>query len=346
MRQLVALSNADDARTLADHLRTLRIDTRLEQLSDGCAVWVLDEDKLNQAKQELAEFTRNPADPRYAARRIAEATRRRLERDEEEYAAGVAPPRPEPRPHWGPPRPGPWTYGLILTSVFVFMAHTGWLISQNGSLGSPGALSIVFWGRAEGQDIVSSPVEQALVIAPFEVDKQADQIEWDYLHDIARGQVWRPVTPIFLHFGLVHLLFNMMMLWQLGGTVEQRRGPWRFLLFVLGCAAASNLAQYYLGGGFYPGGFWPRPSPLFGGMSGVIYGLFGYVWMKSRYDPGLGLWIGPRTVFYMIAWLFLCMTGLLGPVANVAHVVGLIVGVVIGAAPHLWRLARRGTRPT
>ncbi len=47
----------------------------------------------------------------------------------------------------------------------------------------------------------------------------------------------------------------------------------------------------------------------------------------------------------MIVWLFLCMTGVLGNVANSAHVAGLIVGVVIGVAPHLWRQVR-GRRPT
>ena len=47
----------------------------------------------------------------------------------------------------------------------------------------------------------------------------------------------------------------------------------------------------------------------------------------------------------MIVWLFVCWTGVIGSVANFAHVAGLIVGVVIGAAPHLWRQVR-GTRPT
>jgi GlpG protein len=304
---------------------------------------VFDEDKQPQAKKELEDFTRDPADPRFAAaRQAAEATRRRLEKAAEEYAA-VPPARPEPPAR---PGPGPWTYGLMLTCVLVFVAHTGYLISQNRGLGSGASLNLFLWGNTEGQVVFTGPVEQALAIAPFQVDKQGKQIEWNDLDALAHGQVWRLVTPIFLHFGAIHLLFNMTMLWQLGGAFERRRGAWRYLLFALACAVASNVAQYFLGGGFYPGTYWPHPSPLFGGMSAVLYGLFGYVWMKSRYEPEMGLWLGPRTVFYMLGWLVLCMTGLLGPIGNVAHVTGLIAGVVIGAAPHLWRLARRGSRPT
>lgn len=342
MRQLAVLPNADDARTLADHLQTLRIETRLDQQPDGAALWVFDEDKLPRAKQELEEFVRNPADPRFAAaRKAAEEARRRQKAEEEQ--ARPAPVQAQPL---APNRPGPWTYGLLLTSVLVFVGHIGYLISQNTGLGSGVQFNIFLWGQAEGQVVFTGPVEQALVIAPFRVDPRGERIEWDDLDAVAHGQVWRLVTPIFLHFGAIHLLFNMTMLWQLGGAFEQRRGAWRYLVFVLVCAVASNVAQYFLGGGFYAGTYRPQPSPLFGGMSAVLYGLFGYVWMKARYEPRLGFWLGPRTVFYMIAWLFLCMTGLLGPVANVAHVVGLVFGVLIGAAPHAWRLARRGTRPT
>jgi len=77
--------------------------------------------------------------------------------------------------------------------------------------------------------------------------------------------------------------------------------------------------------------------PLFGGMSGVLYGLFGYAWMKSRFEPGLGLWVDQGTVVILIAWFFLCMTGLVGPIANAAHAGGLVSGLVIGVAPTLWR---------
>jgi GlpG protein len=107
------------------------------------------------------------------------------------------------------------------------------------------------------------------------------------------------------------------------------------LVMVLMTAAASNLAQYYLG-------HLGQPSPLFGGMSGVNYALFGYAWMKGKFQPHHGIGLAPQTITVMLVWLVLCMTGVLGPVANVAHVVGLIGGVTFGYVPYAVSRLRRG----
>ena len=58
-------------------------------------------------------------------------------------------------------------------------------------------------------------------------------------------------------------------------------------------ALISNLAQYYLDVGVRGGGLVVQSNPLFGGMSGVLYGLFGYLWMKARYEPALGVELNP-----------------------------------------------------
>jgi GlpG protein len=138
-------------------------------------------------------------------------------------------------------------------------------------------------------------------------------------------QPWRLVTPIFIHFGVLHLLFNMFMVSDLGNQVEARRGSWRMLALVLAIAIPSNVAQYLYS------------NPLFGGLSGVAYGLFGYIWMKSRFDPGSGFYLHQRDVTIMLLWFVLCMVGVIGHVANVVHGVGLAVGMVIGIAPTIWR---------
>ena len=105
MRQLAILPNPDAARTLADYLLTLRIDTHLEPMPEGWAVWVRDEDRLPQAKKELAEFTSNPADKRFAAaRQAAETVRRRQQKQDEEDAARQAPSAPHRRRRLDPGR--------------------------------------------------------------------------------------------------------------------------------------------------------------------------------------------------------------------------------------------------
>jgi GlpG protein len=107
---------------------------------------------------------------------------------------------------------------------------------------------------------------------------------------------------------------------------------------VLLLAVVSNLAQYQFGHGrFVRGQFIPLLSPFFGGLSGVIYGLFGYVWMKARFEPELRLYIDTTNIFIMVGWFVLCWTGWVGPIANVAHTAGLVLGMLVGVLPTLGR---------
>lgn len=158
----------------------------------------------------------------------------------------------------------------------------------------------------------------------------------DPLADIKRGQVWRLATPMFLHFGYMHLIFNMMWLWQFGLVLEMRFRPLRFLALVLAVAVLSNLAQ----------GLWHGSN--FGGMSGVNYGLFGFLLLRSKLHPSPEFVLHPNTVAMMLIWLVVCFTGTLGPVANTAHLVGFLAGGAIGAANALtdggWQIAKRRQR--
>ena len=148
----------------------------------------------------------------------------------------------------------------------------------------------------------------------------------DGLAPIMAGQVWRLVTPIFLHFGILHILFNTWAISLEGTLIETRRGTLRLAVIVLVSAVLSNLGQY-----LYMDRADPEGLHVFGGLSGVGYALFGYLWMKGQYEPEQGMILHPNTITTMLFWLVLCMTGLVGPIANAAHVVGLLVGVAFGA---------------
>jgi GlpG protein len=88
---------------------------------------------------------------------------------------------------------------------------------------------------------------------------------------------------------------------------------------------------------------WTRspPTTQFGGMSGVGYGLFGYLWIKSRFDPHSNVFLPPNTVGLFLIWFALCWSGLLGPIANWAHTVGMVSGTTIGYVPVGWQKMMR-----
>ncbi|MBI2380586.1 MAG: rhomboid family intramembrane serine protease [Gammaproteobacteria bacterium] len=149
----------------------------------------------------------------------------------------------------------------------------------------------------------------------------SNQLEGFY--NLAQGQIWRLFTPSLLHYwlpglGPLHLLFNLMMFWDLAGALERRLGSRTLLGLCLVVAALSNTAQYLVSG------------PFFGGLSGVVYGLFGFLWLRGHYDPASGLHMPRAIAALMLGWLALCYTGLLGSVANTGHTVGLLVGMIGG----------------
>lgn len=137
------------------------------------------------------------------------------------------------------------------------------------------------------------------------------------------GEYWRLITPIFLHFGLLHIAFNGLWLWELGGMIESRQGPWHVLGVVLLVATGSNLAQAMVS------------QSLFGGMSGVIYGLLGYIIVWNRLRPADAFPLTKGIAVVMLLWLVLCFVGFasllgIGDIANTAHLSGLIMGLVLG----------------
>lgn len=138
------------------------------------------------------------------------------------------------------------------------------------------------------------------------------------MSEIYSGQLWRLFTPAFIHFGILHIVFNLLWLYQLGSAIEQRQKSIRMLTLVILIALFSNLAQLIWSG------------PLFGGMSGVVYGLLGYIWIQGKVNPAAGLWLDKNTTLLMLIWFVICWTGLVGNVANMAHTIGLVTGVILG----------------
>lgn len=289
MRIIGHLDNESNARTFADFLYVQGIDNQLEfQKEDGWAIWVRDEDKLEPATRLLAGFRQSPSDPRYQTEsKGAAQLRAQEEKNAEAYRKKVRSRRDLFRPltAYGF---GPLTFALIVVCVVVFI----WLhVSRN-----PEVLDKLYISEQIGGHRDFSMM----------------------LPEVRHGQIWRLFTPAFTHVFVLHILFNMLWLRDLGSMIESRQGSLQLALLVLVLAAISNFGQYYVSG------------PLFYGMSGVVYGLLGYVWIRGKFDPGSGLYLHPSTVNMMLIWFVLCYTNLLGPVANTAHAVGLVTGMAWG----------------
>lgn len=203
---------------------------------------------------------------------------------------------PKPRRGTLSPRRAPVTLTLIALSIVGFLVAT-----------------------------LMQPLLHWFTFFPFELENAGRQIAFAP----PGRQYWRFITPIFLHFGLLHIVFNMLWLWDLGRRVELVQGKWRLLLIVLIIGVASNITQAV------------AQTSIFGGMSGVVYGLLGYCWVWGwlRRDPILHVPLPVLVV--MLAMLLLGMTGVMqlmgvGAIANAAHVGGLIMGFLLGFATVLF----------
>jgi GlpG protein len=294
MRLIGHLTDESLARTFADFLYVQGIENHVEQeAGSSWGVWINDEDKIERATGLLSAFRENPKDAKY--RREGKAATQL--RDNEEQAQEAYRERVRNRRHLFRPLTaygfGPLTFLMILASVAVFA------LSDFGN-------------------------NQRAMMALFLTDYSGGVFNRT-LPEIRHGQLWRLFTPIFYHYDIMHIVFNMLWLKDLGSMIEGRQSSIHLLVLTLLVAAGSNLAQFYLGGPWFSLG-----GPTFGGMSGVVYGLLGYIWIRGKMDPASGLFLHPNTVIMMMIWFFVCFTGWVGDIANAAHAGGLLIGLACG----------------
>jgi rhomboid protease GluP len=135
---------------------------------------------------------------------------------------------------------------------------------------------------------------------------------------IQSGELWRLLTPIFLHVNLLHILVNMYSLYIIGPVVERPFGPTRFtvIYFLSGIGGvASSLA------------FSRQPSA---GASGAIFGLLGalaaFLFLHRRVFGKAGA--GQLRQIIFVALLNLAI-GLSPGIDNWGHVGGLVCGIAL-----------------
>jgi GlpG protein len=290
MRCIGRLDNQSQAEQLSHYLYGQEIENQVDENSQGeWEIWVLDEDQMDRAKSLLQAFSNDPTDPSVASG-VQDGVKKQAQLKQERTAnrARIV----DARTMLQRPR---ITMGWVTISLIVISVGLG-LLTRLGQ-------------------------NEAFVL-PFQITEHV--VNGNYIQyspsfpEIRGGQVWRLFTPMFLHFGILHLVFNMWWMKDLGSAIESVKGPRILLGLAFTISILSNVAQFFMSG------------PRFGGMSGVVFGLLGYMWMQGKFNPRGTLRLNPQTVQFMMIWFVICLTGMVGPVANTVHGVGAFVGMAWG----------------
>jgi GlpG protein len=228
MREIGTIADETQARFFSDYLYAEGIANDLQKDQQPlCHIWVHNEDQLIQARIMLSEFISDPQAPKFRA--AVSLARQKRQQEHEDLKAF------KKRMFTGQQIFPQYDRMGVLTMTLIGISVVVAVLTRLGSDFTLARYLMISESMGGG------------------------------LNEISRGQVWRLITPIFIHFGLLHILFNMLWLRDLGSMIEQRQSPWILAALVLVIAAVSNIGQFFVSG------------PLFGGMSGVVCsGISGY----------------------------------------------------------------------
>ena len=141
--------------------------------------------------------------------------------------------------------------------------------------------------------------------------------------EVAKGEWWRIFTSAFVHLGLIHLGFNMYVLYLYGPIVERLYGHFEYAVIYLLCAAGGSILTILV-----------DPGAFAAGASGAIFGLVALLFAVSRRHNAM---LGPQarrmvagTGGYLV--FLLIFTFIVPGISWTGHLGGLAVGAVLGFA--------------
>jgi len=288
--RLVGITNeASRAEGFANFLQDLGTASVVRPENSGFGIWVIDEDRLPGAKKEWTRFVENPGHPDF----LTGLPRALPEMVEQEPTAQTTPSgalsadakAAAQRGETSVRQPTPTTLMIAIAMISVSVL-TKFGDDKND----------LFWRLTFGPEIADQKV------GAFDPK-----------------DVWRAITPIFLHLSVIQFLFYLLMFQEMAGQVEQRLGRAKLIFLVMIFSFVSNMAEGYFG-----------PSRMFGGMAGLVFGLFGFIWMRVLYAPWTGFTMSSSTILLMAAWFFMSLVSHVMPAANWSLSFGFCSGVVLG----------------
>lgn len=367
MRLIGVLQNENDASRLSSFLQRKGIESHCDISFDANTghmsyqVWVLDEDRIEEAKKDLEQFLQEPMNAAYDMGTIEQIPKEEGSVIIEEKAAPKQ-------------MSSPFTAFIIAICSLVFilnlfeeypMLREG--LSEKTFLITPIQAALLFDlppAIEKLEEIIEKheiAMDQKVETLPPEVQAELKSLEtvpfWRGAYDwvllkikgqdtslaegplfqrILHGEVWRLISPILLHGEILHILFNMIWVWVLCRPIEQRIGVFRLLILTLVVAIGSNVSQYLMSG------------PFFIGYSGVVMGLAGFTWVREKIAPWEGypmagatmlfllLFIGGIFLLQTISFFLQIFTSLdFSPnIANTAHITGALIGMALARLPY------------
>jgi GlpG protein len=327
-----------------------------------CRIWIVDEERLEVALKCVAEFQKNPDDPKFLSYSSVE------NRDAVavEVLSSQEPPIIERQPMgaitlylivicsllliastFTPPlveKPIPGILGASLyysriDKALMYDYPKTYVLADQliktyslKALETPETLPAA--GKQLFKQIQSTPYWQGfyeLILDHLKSGEASWQINAPLFEKIQEGEVWRLFTPCLLHSDILHLFFNMIWLVVLGKQMEQRLGKRHYLLFIFLTGAFSNTAQYLMSGS------------NFLGFSGVLCAMLAFIWVRQKQAAWEGYQLEAGTfgfISFFILFMFAIQllsffmeaqmgSGLPVAIANTAHLTGAFAGYIL-----------------
>ncbi len=307
MRQLTTFTDPQQCQRLFSYLIVQGIHVEIHQEPTELGLWVKNEDQVDAAKVILQRFLADPQSQEFSGHERAaqqqladeQARRERIARNT------IAPGRD-------------WRNSSVAGGTSLSQAYKSTPISM--AVLTAG-IAVFLLARKSGIDnylYFLSPEDWRITETGL-LPVLTQQLPW--------YEPWRFFTPVFLHFGIAHIIFNAMCLWNFARQVELRDGKLGLILVAAVSAAFSNTLQAIMVG------------PAFGGLSGIAYALIGFIWIRQLSPSGQGYFLQGSTLIFALVWFglgilqeFQGVRGIGGNgMANYCHGGGLAAGMALGA---------------
>ena len=370
MRQAVIIHDEMLAYAFSAYLQSERIDHEVERNGKTFEIWVLREEDVAYTRQLYSYFREDQmlqAQFHNPAAAPEEDHQPGLEEPPPESEPENAEHREESPSTNRVSTHYPWTKIAILICITIYAA-TAWISVQN-TLSNPNRI-FPYWPITIRTLLYDFPPPLQMMVEFDQMYPEVQKNQWDTLDakaleqiakiqntpfwvgfyrmlvypehakeiwatpkftSLKKGQIYRVITPIFLHGSILHILFNMLWLYVLGRCLEPQMGALRYLLFMGVTALVANTVEYLMTG------------PMFLGYSGVLSAMVGYVWVRQKFAPHEWYPIDRAILLFFMAFIlgffaiqivlfilqYLRITAWDLGLGNAAHITGLLMGMVL-----------------